>query len=64
MEALLRKVDADFLAMIKEAEDDESKVNNDADLFSYSNMTCSYRIYDLTYAYSIFSCDLTYSYVI
>ena len=26
MEALLRKVDADFLAMIKEAEDDESKV--------------------------------------
>jgi hypothetical protein len=25
MEALLRKVDADFLAMIKEAEDDESK---------------------------------------
>ena len=26
MEALLRKVDADFLAMSKEAEDDESKV--------------------------------------
>ena len=25
MEELLRKVDADFLAMIKEAEDDESK---------------------------------------
>ena len=27
MEELLRKVDADFLAMIKEAEDDESKAS-------------------------------------
>ena len=27
MEALLRKVDADFLTMIKEAEDDESKAS-------------------------------------
>jgi len=37
MEELLRKVDADFLAMIKDAEDDESKaaesnVNASADL--------------------------------
>ena len=27
MEELLRKVDADFLSMIKEAEDDESKAS-------------------------------------
>ena len=32
MEELLRKVDADFLAMIKEAEDDESKASEGADL--------------------------------
>ena len=32
MEELLRKVDADFLAMIKEAEDDESKASENADL--------------------------------
>ena len=31
MEELLRKVDADFLAMIKEAEDDESKANEAQD---------------------------------
>ena len=30
MEALLRKVDADFLAMIKQAEDDESKATETA----------------------------------
>ena len=30
MEALLRKVDADFLAMIKEAEDEESKNTDSA----------------------------------
>lgn len=34
MEALLRKVDADFLAMIKEAEDDESKVAESSSLES------------------------------
>ena len=32
MEELLRKVDADFLAMIKEAEDDESKQSEGAGL--------------------------------
>lgn len=32
MEALLRKVDADFLAMIKEAEDDESKAAENSPL--------------------------------
>ena len=32
MEALLRKVDADFLAMIKEAEDDESKAAETASI--------------------------------
>lgn len=32
MEALLRKVDADFLAMIKEAEDDESKASESTPL--------------------------------
>lgn len=32
MEALLRKVDADFLAMIKEAEDDESKAAESSSL--------------------------------
>jgi dynein intermediate chain 2 len=32
MEELLRKVDADFLAMIKEAEDDESKASEGASL--------------------------------
>jgi len=30
MEELLRKVDADFLSMIKEAEDDESKASEGA----------------------------------
>ena len=32
MEELLRQVDADFLAMIKEAEDDESKQSEGAGL--------------------------------
>jgi dynein intermediate chain 2 len=32
MEELLRKVDADFLAMIKEAEDDESKANESGEI--------------------------------